>query len=418
MGHSWWSILASFEIQNTLKTTVWPAHRNFFGLGDSYASGIGADCSKKIHEDEPKGVDCAKCPGAYPYQLANRYAPFNGDGGPGTTSSLFKFYACAGAKTSGIVDPPAPGKVSQIRQMRDYGNFRDFGFATLSIGGNNVGLSRVIKNCVFWRTKHCDEDWERAELRVSSQDLIANLTQTYRQILDTAEEPMFKLFVTGYARFFNEYTDWCNDLPLFPNIFKGPRTALTREVRARANKLTEVLNAVIQKTTAAVAADYQRRNYQKSVIFVDTDRIYNAQRWCDGTYRSTWRDDTYFFNAFSKDLKRDGTTAVDTDDVQPHVIDIGGINVNTCMDAADDAGDDEYMTRCAIAMVYADNSTLRATLGTVYPSDDGSGPSLQIIDSGTFTVSNIGTKAFHPKTYPLTAVAGNFYQAWIKANRW
>ncbi|KAL1904162.1 hypothetical protein Sste5344_010142 [Sporothrix stenoceras] len=411
-GHPWWSILSSFEIQNTVKTTVYPDHRNFFGLGDSYASGIGADCGK-ITEDVPRGQDCSKCQGAYAYQLAHHFVPFNGDGGRGS-SSLFKFYACAGAKTSGIRDPPAPGKVSQIRQMKDYGNFRDFGFATLSIGGNDVGFSRIVKNCIFWHTGECDNEWARSERRISSADLVANLTQTYQQILDTAEEPTFKLFVTGYARFFNEYTDWCNNKNLFPNIFLGPRTKLTREVRARSNKLTENLNTVIEKTTIAVTAAYRRRNSQKSVIFVDVDKVYDGERWCDGNDRSSWRDDTYFFNAFSKDLKRDGTTAVDTNDLTPHVIDIGGINVNTCMDAADDANDDDFMTRCAIAMFYAGNSTAQATLGTIYKADDGNGPTLQIIDSGKFTTSAIGQKAFHPKTYALSAVAGRVFEAWIR----
>lgn len=131
VGHPWWSLL-NFYIVGTAATTSWPPNRNFFGLGDSYAAGIGADCGD-ITEDEPKGGKCFKCKGAYPYQLAHNFPPFNGRAG--SPSSIFKFYACSGAKTGGIVNPPDPGKNSQVKQMEEFGVFEEFGFSTLSIGG-------------------------------------------------------------------------------------------------------------------------------------------------------------------------------------------------------------------------------------------------------------------------------------------
>ncbi len=111
VGHPWWSLLSYFQIVGTVATTVWPANRNFFGLGDSYAAGIGADCGD-ITEDQPQGAKCFKCKGAYPYQLANNFPPFNG--GAGSHRSIFKFFACSGAKTGGVVNPPDPGKNSQV----------------------------------------------------------------------------------------------------------------------------------------------------------------------------------------------------------------------------------------------------------------------------------------------------------------
>jgi hypothetical protein len=137
LGHPWWSLLNNAEIVGTLSTTVFPPDRNFFGLGDSFAAGIGASCGK-ITEDQPQGADCAKCQGAYPYQLAHNFPPLNG--GAGLPRSTFKFYACSGAKTGGIVDPPDPGKNSQVQQMKALDSVEGFGFSTLSIGGVSATL--------------------------------------------------------------------------------------------------------------------------------------------------------------------------------------------------------------------------------------------------------------------------------------
>ncbi len=104
-------------------------------------------------------------------------------------------------------------------------------------------------------------------------------------------------------------------------------------------------------------------------------------------------------------------------DQTPLVIDIGGIDPNTCLDAADAADDDTLMLRCVVARQYADNSGSPSALGVVYPADDSSGASIQIVNSGKFTASGAildkWAKAFHPKTYPLANIAGRVYQTWL-----
>jgi hypothetical protein len=67
VAYPWWSVINIFEIPDLSVQANYPDNRDFFGLGDSFAAGIGAHCGD-ILEDDPSGGDCKKCKGAYPYQ--------------------------------------------------------------------------------------------------------------------------------------------------------------------------------------------------------------------------------------------------------------------------------------------------------------------------------------------------------------
>jgi hypothetical protein len=131
-GHPWWSminVLGYSWADNPDR--ILPPHRNYFALGDSYAAGIGASCDWTgawVYEDDLTNSYCYKCIGAYSYQL-HTYAPTFFD-------RAYKFYACSGGTTGAVQDPSTePGFFSQVAQMKAYGNFQDFGWSTLSIGG-------------------------------------------------------------------------------------------------------------------------------------------------------------------------------------------------------------------------------------------------------------------------------------------
>lgn len=59
VAYPWWSVVNIFEI---LTLTAIPANRDFFGLGDSFAAGIGAHCGD-ILLDDPSNGECKKCEG-------------------------------------------------------------------------------------------------------------------------------------------------------------------------------------------------------------------------------------------------------------------------------------------------------------------------------------------------------------------
>ncbi|KAK3368297.1 hypothetical protein B0H63DRAFT_488208 [Podospora didyma] len=273
--------------------------------------------------------------------------------------------------------------------------------------------------CIFWEDKACAGELERTMSRISSTDLKANLTTSYTQIMNVATVPDFKLYVTGYGRFFNEHADWCSDLNLFPH--KIPfwyRAKLTRELRQKCNDMTVKLNERIEEIVNDLNMQYVRAGSAKRIIFVDTDPVYENYRWCDGMKRDTWRDDTYFFNIKSNDYKGDGTLVAQPN-TGPIVIDIGGIDIRTCMDDADAADDDGLMLRCVIARQWADSGNDVAQLNVPFPPEEGSASrdTLTVINSGKFTPTPASTdayaKAFHPKTYPLAKIASRIYQQWL-----
>ena len=397
-----------------------PANPDFFGLGDSFAAGIGASCGT-ITLDDPSNGDCKKCMGGYPYQTR-----FN------TTHTYlqtanFKFYACSGAKTNGIINPPGPGKNSQVQQILDLKNqgltnFDTIGWSTLSVGGNNVGFARIVSKCLMFAAPDCENEWARTSELISSVELQRNLTTSYSQILDQMTTSPFHLYVTGYAQFYNQETDICNDkrmLP-YPDFGTGFLPLLTNELRSRANLAVKALNDAIYQATIFAT---EQRTDGRSVRFIDIDQIYEGNRFCED--RPNWKSGAWFFTAFGSDI---GTTAFD---VPPDAIpdptttgplanislDLSTINTTTCQDEADDSGDwgDQFICTLAQQVVGVDPSQL-INMQSDDPDDNSTlsiNPPGNIGDKTFPTIPGLNYhKAFHPKTIALSLTADWVYLAW------
>lgn len=73
---------------------------------------------------------------------------------------------------------------------------------TLSIGGNDVGFSKIVDSCVFqyWRKESdCGPDLAEAERLINGIDntLVAVYSTILRKVQDSGGRPNFKLIVTG-----------------------------------------------------------------------------------------------------------------------------------------------------------------------------------------------------------------------------
>lgn len=148
--HPWWSIvnvLGFGEIAGGDVDKIFPPHRSFFALGDSYAAGIGASCDYTggwVYDDDPLKGYCYKCIGAYSYQLHQDRVAFSDKG--------YKFYACSGGTTGGVQDPSTQdGFFSQVHQMKEFGDFADYGWSTLSIGGVSRQAALQVQQLVTTR---------------------------------------------------------------------------------------------------------------------------------------------------------------------------------------------------------------------------------------------------------------------------
>ncbi|MFL5846735.1 MAG: SGNH/GDSL hydrolase family protein [Solirubrobacteraceae bacterium] len=158
-----------------------PLH--WVAMGDSYAAGQGAN-------DYMTGSgDCRRSNNSYWALLQLKLKT-------GFQTAPSDFVACSGAKTDGVLD-------HQLGRLD-----RDTGVVTISIGGNDLGFSTVLKNCVKPRGTTCkeaiDSHFEPTDLRA----LESKLDGVYRAIRNRA--PNAKVLVLGYPELVpRDHVDGC-----------------------------------------------------------------------------------------------------------------------------------------------------------------------------------------------------------------
>ena len=163
-----------------------------------------------------------------------------------------------------------------------YGSRSEFGYpqiATLTAGGDDVEFLWLILYCIlqFFKNNPCDEQITRSRGILESDKLYNSLDYVIKNALIRgikAAGPGFKLFVTGYAHFFNEDSDQCDNTcfsywdPKCDNSRK-----LDKDLRKRLNQLAKDLNQKIQ--------DVVKNNEQWDVEYADYDVEFGGHRFCE-----------------------------------------------------------------------------------------------------------------------------------------
>ncbi|TDD82344.1 SGNH/GDSL hydrolase family protein [Actinomadura darangshiensis] len=156
---------------------------SYVALGDSYSAGVGAEAS--VADQNPLDR-CHRTSKAYYHEVSKAFAFAKGT----------SFWACSGATTADVLkgrggEPPQLGRIGA-----------DTSLVTMSIGGNDVGFSKVLAGCVVrlpW-SKGCTGQGEEiagrmAELRRSLPDLVGKIT---------ARAPDARVILMGYPKAFSE----------------------------------------------------------------------------------------------------------------------------------------------------------------------------------------------------------------------
>jgi hypothetical protein len=236
-------------------------HVSYAAMGDSYATGAGAG-----HLRLPPYLDvgCGGFSDAYPVQVANSTSLEIGE-------SRFSDLACGGASTATVLH----GQVPRIGDSQ---------IVTLTVGGNEVDFFAVLNECIYqWRPfSTCEKEWQRSRSLIESGKFIDDYNTLVKgavQALHTGS----RLLVTGYARFFNQFTDHCSHVSFSRS---DTNNLLTRSLRAQLNDLIGRLNDVIEAAAKAHGAEY-----------VDIDGAFEGHRFCeDGVPEpAPDRKDTWFF---------------------------------------------------------------------------------------------------------------------------
>ncbi|MCJ1373897.1 hypothetical protein MMC20_005127 [Loxospora ochrophaea] len=261
--------------------------------GDSWASGViynnwpGPNLAYDS-DDPDEESRCLRIVDAYSVQLlqdsdlswTNNRTPY------------LQFQACSGSRFGNIgdqinrVDATYPPKL-----------------ATLTIGGNDAGFFDVVTSCVMQQdpdheygldypdpSGDCYKAIQNANTNINADWFKNDFVGAYQAIYNSplvSNDPNFKVFVAGYAAFFNDQDPACNDYSFSPKPFTGHMPLLSTAVRNAIDNLVTDLNNLY---SATVADD-------PKVVFVDINPSFDTHRFCE-TAANQWGQDikSYFFN--------------------------------------------------------------------------------------------------------------------------
>lgn len=188
--------------------------------------------------------------------------------------STDSFHPCRDILDHQFLDEPEVDSV--------YGTRSIFGFpqiATLTAGGDDVQFLWLIMYCIlqFFQNNPCQEQITASQQIIDSDKLYNSLDYVIKNALIrgiNAAGPGFKLFVTGYAQFFNGTSTQCDDTcfsywdPDCTNSIK-----LDQSLRQQLNTLALNLNEKIQQVV--------QNNAQWDVEYVGYDDQFEGHRFCE-----------------------------------------------------------------------------------------------------------------------------------------
>ena len=208
---------------------------SYAALGDSYSSGVGSETTASDRNPLDR---CHRTSKAYYHQVSKAFGFAKGSG----------FWACSGATTADVLkgkagEPPQIGRIGPGTSL-----------VTLSIGGNDVGFSKVLAGCVV------KLPWGKSCTRQGADiaDRMAELRTSLPGLLDkiTAKAPRARVIVMGYPKAFSEVSGVDGD-----NITVSDQRWL--------NQRAHDLGRLIQQSAADADAQIAARNGRGSVEFVD-----------------------------------------------------------------------------------------------------------------------------------------------------
>ncbi|KAL9632082.1 MAG: hypothetical protein Q9164_005537 [Protoblastenia rupestris] len=255
-------------------------------MGDSYAAGIGAGRQIQYFDDF-----CFRYNQSYPRDLNNGLEP---------KPQKVNYVACSGEKFNKIIDNQFLDRPSTFGRPA-WGDKPHF--VTLTMGGNDIGFRELVTVCVYsiriFTLADCEKVIKNAQMVVKSPDFVRGAKDVINKALAKGNAqvgPSFKVFVTGYAQFFNEQTTQCNDISFKPKYSLLKAQKLTIERRQALNKIARDLNSALQ-----TAVEQAKIVHPDRVFYVDYDAQFEGHRFCDRTEPNPKDPETWFFNLESND---------------------------------------------------------------------------------------------------------------------
>ncbi|TDZ68230.1 Lipase 1 [Colletotrichum trifolii] len=213
--------------------------RKWAAIGDSYSAGIGSG------DHLGDSGHCDRYDQSYPAFMQTHELL------PQSPPAQFDFLACSGATTPKVLRDQVPELDS------------DYDFITVSTGGNDVGLTSILNSCIFqWNPfTDCEKDLRKSADKIRDK-LPGNLDSLY-SALKTKVKPGRKIYVTGYAQFFDNSTTACDRVSWAFWWNFGDKEKLTVERRTMMNELVAATNSVIEAAVKRAGDQFEFVGYDQ-----------------------------------------------------------------------------------------------------------------------------------------------------------
>ncbi|KAJ4354015.1 uncharacterized protein N0V89_005747 [Didymosphaeria variabile] len=203
--------------------TTFPWIQRFASIGDSYSAGLGAGGRLDFY--------CSRYAKSYPNILHTSLLGHN-------QNRTHQFLACSGQTSTEILETQVPALS------------HDLDLLTISAGGNDIGLSPILSNCVYQfymaSEDDCKTSIQEAAQRVASKDQLYKNITTLISATKPKMSPHGIIYLTGYAGFFGVDDDGCDNVTWAVwSTVESSKQYLKLELREALNALVRAVNSVL-----------------------------------------------------------------------------------------------------------------------------------------------------------------------------
>ncbi|RYP93631.1 hypothetical protein DL770_000263 [Monosporascus sp. CRB-9-2] len=246
-------------------------------VGDSWAAGVSYSTTQHTDYDDDKN---------HCHRWKDSYGPIMERDNTWTTGlQKFNFAACSGARLVNIV---AEAQGENPPQMDLVGNPQ---MITYHAGGNNCDFGAVVADCIYqpdrssYGPEYPDPAGRCAQRLADSNKYIDQEGEhgLYQDEVNTVlgmlrhpavkDNKNFRLYILGYAHFFNLGANYCDDISFGAVPLIGNKPKVSNRLRTDLNDGVERVNKIL----ARVANDVG----DARVKYLDISPAFNGHRFCE-----------------------------------------------------------------------------------------------------------------------------------------
>ncbi|KAH7074386.1 SGNH hydrolase-type esterase domain-containing protein [Paraphoma chrysanthemicola] len=224
--------------------TQFPWIQKFASIGDSYSAGLGSG--------DRLDWSCSRYAYSYPNILQTTLLGED-------ASRTHQFLSCSGATSTEILEKQVPALSDNLDLL------------TISAGGNDIGLTPILSNCVYQfymsGDDACQKSMDEARDKIASA---SELSRNVTKLIEAAKPKMNPehgvIYYTGYAAFFGTDDESCDNVTwaVWRDV-EWTKQYLKLEMRGDLNDMVRSVNAIIRKAVVAAGPNVRFIDYDSEI---------------------------------------------------------------------------------------------------------------------------------------------------------